>query len=222
MKNAVMVKDRTLASYIDHTILKPEAQRLEVEKLCDEALTYQFASVCVNPCWVPVVAAKLKGSSVLTCCVVGFPLGATLSQCKAQEAAACVALGADEVDMVINIGALKDGDLDTVRSDIAAVRAACVGKTLKVIIETCLLTDGEKVSACQLSVQAGADFVKTSTGFSKSGATLFDIALMRQTVGPLLGVKASGGIRTQSDALAMIAAGASRVGASASVAIVGA
>lgn len=222
MSNIVMVKGYSLASYIDHTILKPDAQRSEVTKLCDEAVLFKFASVCVNPYWVPMVAEKLKGSGVLTCCVVGFPLGATLTQCKAQEADACVRLGADEVDMVINIGALKDGDLDTVRSDIAAVKAACAGKTLKVIIETCLLSDAEKATACRLSLEAGADFVKTSTGFSKSGATVADVALMRQTVGPLLGVKASGGIRTQAEALSMIAAGASRVGASASVSIVGA
>ena len=222
MQDTVMGKDRTLASYIDHTILKPDAQRFEVEKLCDEALHFNFASVCVNPYWIPLVAKRLKGSSVLTCCVVGFPLGATPAQCKAQETEICIRNGADEVDMVINIGALKDGDLDTVRDDIAMVKAACAGKTLKVIIETCLLTDAEKVAACQLSVEAGADFVKTSTGFSKSGATVADIALMRETVGPLLGVKASGGVRTQADALAMIAAGASRVGASSSVAIIGA
>lgn len=222
MTNTVMVKDRSLASYIDHTILKPDAQRSEVTKLCEEAVLFKFASVCVNPYWVPMVAEKLKGSGVLTCCVVGFPLGATLTQCKAQEADACVSHGADEVDMVINIGALKDGDLNTVRSDIAAVKAACAGRTLKVIIETCLLSDAEKATACRLSAEAGADFVKTSTGFSKSGATVADVALMRQTVGPLLGVKASGGIRTQAEALSMIAAGASRVGASASVSIVGA
>ncbi len=222
MQDSVMVNDRTLASYIDHTILKPDAQRFEVEKLCDEAIHFKFASVCVNPYWIPLVAKRLKGSSVLTCCVVGFPLGATPAQCKAQETETCISNGADEVDMVINIGALKDGDLESVRSDIATVKAACAGKTLKVIIETCLLTDAEKVLACKLSVEAGADFVKTSTGFSKSGATVADIALMRQTVGPLLGVKASGGVRTQANALAMIAAGASRVGASSSVAIVGA
>ena len=222
MTNTVMLESRSLASYIDHTILKPDAQRVEVERLCEEAIRFKFASVCVNPYWVSFVAGKLKGSGVLTCCVVGFPLGATLSECKAQEARACVKNGADEVDMVINVGALKDGDLDVVRGDIAAVKAACIDKTLKVIIEACLLTDIEKATACRLSVEAGADFVKTSTGFSKSGATVADIALMRQTVGPMLGVKASGGVRTQTDALAMIAAGASRVGASASVAIIGA
>ncbi|WP_207160699.1 deoxyribose-phosphate aldolase [Rhodoferax fermentans] len=222
MTNTVMVNDRSLASYIDHTILKPDAQRVEVERLCDEAIRFKFASVCVNPYWVPLVAQKLKGSGVLTCCVVGFPLGATLSECKAQETQACIQNGADEVDMVINVGALKDGDLDLVRDDIALVKKACAGKTLKVIIETCLLTDAQKETACRLSVEAGADFVKTSTGFGKSGATVADIALMRQTVGPLVGVKASGGVRSQADALAMIEAGASRVGASLSVTIIGA
>lgn len=222
MTNTVMVKDRSLASYIDHTILKPDAQRVDVERLCDEAIRFKFASVCVNPYWVSLVAEKLKGSGVLTCCVVGFPLGATLSECKAQEAQACVGKGADEVDMVINIGALKDGNLDLVRDDIALVKRACAGKTLKVILETCLLSDAQKEMACRLSVEAGANFVKTSTGFGKSGATVADVALMRRIVGPLIGVKASGGVRTQADALAMIDAGASRVGASLSVAIIGA
>lgn len=216
-----MAGGRPLASYIDHTILKPDAQRAEVESLCDEAVRFKFASVCVNPYWTALVARKLKGSGVLTCAVVGFPLGATPAECKAHEAGVCISHGAQEIDMVINIGALKDRDLDSVRNDIAAVRKACGNVTLKVIIETCLLTDQEKQIACQISADAGADFVKTSTGFSKSGATAADVALMRKTVGSQLGVKASGGVRTQADALAMIAAGASRIGASASIAIIG-
>ena len=221
MTDTVMAGGRPLASYIDHTILKPEARKAEVERLCEEAVRFQFASVCVNPCWIPLVADKLRGSGVLACCVVGFPLGATPAECKAHEAAVCVRNGAQEVDMVINVGALKDGDLALVRDDIAAVRQACGKATLKVIIETCLLTDEEKVIACRLSCEAGADFVKTSTGFSKAGATAADIALMRRTVGPDIGVKASGGIRTQADALAMIAAGAARIGASAGITIIG-
>ena len=221
MTDTVMAKGRPLASYIDHTILKPEAQRGEVGKLCDEAVRYKFASVCVNPYWVPLVVEKLKGSGVFTCCVIGFPFGATPTECKVSEAATCLRNGADEVDMVINIGALKDRDLDTVRNDIAAVKGACGDKVLKVIIETCLLTDEEKEIACRLSCEAGADFVKTSTGFSKSGAVAADVALMRRTVGEKMGVKASGGVRTQADALAMIEAGASRIGASASISIIG-
>ena len=221
MKNTLLIKGLPLASYIDHTILKPEAQQVEVARLCDEAIRFRFASVCVNPCWVPLVAKKLQGSGVLTCCVVGFPLGATLTECKAHEAATCIRNGAEEIDMVINVGALKDRDLAAVRDDIAAVKKVCGKLTLKVIIETCLLSDEEKEIACRLSVEAGADFVKTSTGFNQSGATLADIALMRRTVGSQLGVKASGGVRTQADALAMIDAGASRVGASAGISIIG-
>jgi len=221
MTETVMANGRPLASFIDHTILKPDAQRAEVERLCAEAILHRFASVCVNPCWAALVAGNLQGSGVLTCCVVGFPLGATPAECKAHEAAVCIANGAEEIDMVINVGALKDRELGAVRADIAAVKQACGSATLKVIIETCLLTDEEKVLACRLSCEAGADFVKTSTGFSKSGATTADIALMRRTVGPEIGVKASGGIRTQADALAMIAAGASRIGASAGIAIIG-
>jgi deoxyribose-phosphate aldolase len=221
MTDPVMANGRPLASFIDHTILKPEAQQAEVERLCEEAIRYQFASVCVNPIWAAVVAGRLKGSGVRTCCVVGFPLGATPTECKVHETQVCVRNGADEIDMVINVGALKDGQADTVRADIAAVKLACGSAALKVIIETCLLNDAEKVLACQLSCAAGADFVKTSTGFNKGGATAADIALMRRTVGPDIGVKASGGVRTQADALAMIAAGASRIGASAGIAIIG-
>jgi deoxyribose-phosphate aldolase len=205
---------------IDHTILKPDARREEVLRLCQEAVEHRFASVCVNPRWVPTVASALAGSGVATCSVIGFPLGAIPTAVKAQEAAWVVAAGATEVDMVIDIGALKDGDTDAVRADIAAVKQACGPALLKVIIETCLLTDAEKVTACRLSAQAGADYVKTSTGFSTGGATTADVALMRDTVGDALGVKASGGIRTREDALKMLAAGASRIGASASLAIV--
>jgi deoxyribose-phosphate aldolase len=221
MTDTVMAKGRPLASFIDHTILKPDARKADVERLCDEAIRFRFASVCVNPYWAALVAGKLRGSGVLTCCVVGFPLGATPAECKAHEAEVCIRNGAQEIDMVINVGALKDRDLVTVRDDIATVKKACGSLTLKVIIETCLLTDEEKAIVCALSVEAGADFVKTSTGFSSGGATTADVALMRQTVGPTLGVKASGGVRTQADALALIEAGASRIGASAGIAIIG-
>jgi len=205
---------------IDHTILKPDARREEVLRFCREAVEQRFASVCVNPRWVPTVASALAGSGVATCSVIGFPLGAIPTAVKAQEAAWVVAAGAAEVDMVIDIGALKDGDTDTVRADIAAVKQACGPALLKVIIETCLLTDAEKVTACRLAAQAGAAYVKTSTGFSTGGATAADVALMRETVGDALGVKASGGVRTREDALKMLAAGASRIGASAGLAIV--
>lgn len=206
-----------LAKYIDHTLLKPEATRADIQKVCDEAKKYNTASVCVNPSWIGFVAEQLKGSSVNPCVVIGFPLGATLPQVKAAEAAACIELGAKEVDMVMNIGAAKSGLWDTVLKDIQAVVAASRGKALvKVIIECCLLTDEEKVKACQVSKLAGADFVKTSTGFSTGGATVDDIRLMRATVGEQMGVKASGGVRTKADAEAMIAAGASRIGASSS------
>jgi deoxyribose-phosphate aldolase len=205
---------------IDHTILKPDARREEILRLCREAVEHRFASVCVNPRWVPTVASALAGSGVATCSVIGFPLGAIPTAVKAQEAAWVVAAGATEVDMVIDISALKDGDTDAVGADIAAVKQACGPALLKVIIETCLLTDAEKVTACRLSAQAGADFVKTSTGFSTGGATTADVALMRDTVGDALGVKASGGVRTREDALKMLAAGASRIGASSSLAIV--
>jgi len=212
---------KDLASYIDHTILKPEATRADVLKICEEAKEYRFASVCVNPYWIGLVAETLKGSGVTPCSVVGFPLGAHTAAMKAAEAAACVAAGACEVDMVLNIGAAKDGDWDTVEADIAAVvSAAHPNAKVKVILETCLLTDEEKAEACRRAVKAGADFVKTSTGFNKGGATVHDVALMRGVVGPDVGVKASGGVRTREDALAMIEAGASRLGASAGVKIV--
>lgn len=211
----------SLAKYIDHTLLKPEATLEDIRKVCDEAKKYSTASVCVNPSRIGFVAEQLKGTTVAPCVVIGFPLGATLPQIKAAEAAACIALGAREVDMVINIGAVKDGDWETVKRDIEAVVNVSRGKAkVKVILETCLLTDEEKVKACQVSKLAGADFVKTSTGFSKGGATIEDVRLMRQTVGSSMGVKASGGVRTREDADAMIAAGASRIGASSTKAIV--
>jgi deoxyribose-phosphate aldolase len=214
------MKKEQLAGMIDHTILKPEASQEQVKSVCEEALKYNFASVCVNPGQVPFVAEMLKGSEVKVCTVIGFPLGANTSSVKAFETSEAIKHGAQEVDMVINIGRLKDKDYDYVREDIKAVVDAAKGKALtKVILETCLLTDEEKVIACKLSKEAGADFVKTSTGFSKGGATYEDIKLMRETVGPELGVKASGGVRSYEDAARMIEAGATRIGASASIAI---
>ena len=212
---------KTLAKYIDHTLLKPEATRAQIEAILDEARTYDFASVCINPCWVKLAADGLKGSDVNVCTVIGFPLGANMTAIKVAEAKATIADGADECDMVINIGALKGGENDAVRADIAAVADAVhsAGKLLKVIIECVLLTDEEKVTACQLSAEAGADFVKTSTGFAGGGATVHDVALMRKTVGTKLQVKAAGGIHSYADAKALIAAGADRLGASAGVAI---
>lgn len=206
--------------YIDHTLLAADATKDKIKKLCDEAKEYKFASVCVNSCWVELSAELLKGSGVNVCTVVGFPLGAMATRAKAYEAKCAVEDGADEVDMVINIGALKDGDYKTVEDDIRAVKKACGDKLLKVIIECCLLTDEEKVKACELSEAAGADYVKTSTGFSNGGATAEDVALMRQTVGERLGVKAAGGIRDRTTAEKMIASGASRLGCSAGIAIV--
>lgn len=204
-----------LASYIDHTILKPDAREKDIIKLCDEAIKYNFVSVCVNPCWTKVVSSRLKGSNVKTCVVVGFPLGANTTQIKALETKAAIDDGAEEIDMVINVGKLKDSDYDYVLNDIKAVCDASEGKALvKVIIETCLLADAEKVKACELSVQAGAQYVKTSTGFSTQGANVCDIALMRKTVGYNIGVKASGGIKTYDAAISLIEAGASRIGAS--------
>lgn len=207
--------------YIDHTVLKPDATTEQVKKICDEAKEYHFASVCINPTHVELAAAELQDSDVKVCTVIGFPLGANTSAVKAYEASDAISRGAQEVDMVINIGAAKDGDWELVQSDIGAVVAAAAGKALvKVIIETCLLTDDEKVSACKAAVAAGADYVKTSTGFSTGGATAEDIALMRKTVGPDIGVKASGGVRDYDTAKAMIDAGATRIGASAGIAIV--
>ncbi len=215
------MKRDDLARMIDHTLLKPEATPAEVQRVCEEALRYHFASVCVNPVYVPQVAQVLRGSDVKVCTVVGFPLGATSTAAKVCETQIAIAQGAQEIDMVLAIGLLKAGELRTVEADIAAVAAVCraQGALLKVILETALLTDEEKAVACQLAVSAGAHYVKTSTGFSRGGATVADVTLMRRTVGPHIGVKASGGVRTYADALAMIEAGASRIGASSSVAI---
>lgn len=210
-----------LAAYIDHTILKPDASSAMVDKLCDEADENGFFSACVNPAYVKRCAHRLDGTDVAVCTVIGFPLGANTSHVKAQEVKDAIANGAGEVDMVINVGALKSADYGLVYDDIAAVvRAAGISTLTKVIIETCLLTDDEKVKACLMAKAAGADFVKTSTGFSTAGATASDIALMRAVVGPGIGVKASGGIRDTEAALAMIRAGASRIGASAGIAII--
>lgn len=217
------IDNAALAKMIDHTILKPEAKPADVEKLCGEAAKYGFASVCVNSSYVPLCAKLLAGSDAMVCAVVGFPLGAMFSKAKAFEAKMCADAGAKEVDMVLHVGKLKAGDIGYVKNDIAmVVDAVKGGAAVKVILETCLLTDDEKRKACVAAKEAGAAFVKTSTGFSTAGATVEDIRLMRETVGPDMGVKASGGIKTRDDALRMIAAGASRVGASASVAIIGA
>ena len=213
---------KTIASMIDHTLLKPEATPAQIEKLCAEAAEYHFASVCVNPVYIPLAARLLKGTGVKVCCVVGFPLGAIAPEQKAAEAASCAAMGAEELDMVIHVGAAKAGDWALVQRDIEGVVKAAAGHTVKVIIETCLLTDEEKVKACEAAKAAGAHFVKTSTGFTNGGATTHDIALMRKTVGPEMGVKASGGIRDYETAMAMIEAGANRIGASAGIAIVAA
>lgn len=206
--------------YFDHTLLKPEATREDVLRICEEALSHGFASVCVNQYRTALVSERLKGSGVKVCTVVGFPLGASSTQVKAYEAARAVEDGAQEIDMVINIGALKDKEYDYVKADISGVKKACNKAILKVIIETCLLTEQEKEKACELSVEAGADFVKTSTGFSSGGATVADVALMRRTVGDRAKVKASGGIRDRKTADAMLAAGADRLGTSATVRIV--
>ncbi len=213
--------DGQLAHMIDHTILKPDATQDEIAQLCYEARKFNFASVCVNPSYVKLCNDLLEGSETLVCTVVGFPLGATPTEVKVFETQQAVREGADEVDMVINVGALKSRDYELVERDIASVARAChAGNAiLKVIIEAALLTDEEKVAACQLAKVAGADFVKTSTGFGPGGATAEDVALMRHVVGPAIGVKAAGGIRTYEDAKKMIAAGASRIGASASVKI---
>lgn len=209
-----------IAKMIDHTILKTEATESEIIKLCKEAIHYNFASVCVNPSMVPVAAKELKGTHVKVCTVIGFPLGATTTEVKAFETKDVIEKGATEVDMVINVGKLKERNLEYVKNDIKAVVEAAKGKALtKVIIETCLLTEEEKIIACRLSKEAGSDFVKTSTGFSTGGATVEDIKLMRETVGPEMGVKASGGVRSKKDALAMIENGATRIGASASISI---
>ncbi len=204
----------------DHTILKADATRKDVKRVCDEAMAYSFCSVCVNSYYVPYVANLLHGSDVKICSVVGFPLGAMSTRAKALEAKIAVMDGADEIDMVINVGALKDRDYSVVLEDIKAVKEACGEHILKVIIETCLLTDDEKVKACELAKEAGADFVKTSTGFSSAGANVEDVRLMRETVGPDMGVKASGGIHDKEFAKELVDAGANRLGTSATIEIV--
>ena len=218
---AIPLAPADLAKLIDHTLLKPEANGEQVDALCDEAAKHHFYSVCVNSSWVERCARRLGGTGVKVCAVVGFPLGAMESRAKAFEARTAIANGAAEIDMVMNVGAMKAGDIKTVREDMLAVRRACrAGVVLKVIIEACLLSDEEKVLACEIAKDVGADFVKTSTGFSKSGATVADVALMRRTVGPKMGVKAAGGVRSFEDALAMIEAGATRLGTSAGVLLV--
>ena len=211
-----------VSGVIDHTLLKPDATRVEIEQLCREAAKFHFATVCVNPSWVALAAARLRGAGVGVCSVVGFPLGATTAEVKNFETRRAIYDGATEIDMVINVGALKSGDLRTVERDIEAVTEPCrqCGVVSKVIIEAALLTDEEKITACTLSKAAGADFVKTSTGFGPGGATAADVALMRRVVGDQMGVKAAGGVRDLEGLKAMVAAGASRVGASAGVKIV--
>ena len=204
----------SIAAYIDNTLLKADATPEMIKRICAESVELKTASVCVNPAYVPLVKKCLEGSGVKTCCVIGFPLGMNATRVKAFEAAAAVEDGAEELDMVINVGMLKAGDAAYVKNDIKAVVDAAKGRLVKVIIETCLLTDEEKVLACKLAKEAGADFVKTSTGFSTAGANAHDIALMRKTVGPEMGVKASGGVRDYAFAMELINAGASRIGAS--------
>lgn len=208
-----------IAKMIDHTLLKAEAKSEDIKRICAEAREYGFASVCVNSCYAKLVSDELKDSGVETCCVVGFPLGAMVTRAKAYEAKCAVEDGADEIDMVINIGALKEGSDALVEEDIRAVVEASKPAIVKVIIETCLLTDEEKVRACELSEKAGAAFVKTSTGFSKAGANAADVALMKKTVGDRLQVKAAGGIHTPEQAAELIAAGADRIGASNGIAL---
>ena len=210
-----------LAGYIDHTLLKPEAGQKQFEKLCDEAVQYRFMSVCVNSSWVPFVARRLRGTGIKICSVIGFPLGEMDTRSKAFEARSAISSGADELDMVINVGALKSRNLKLVEEDIRAIKRACRANTiLKVIIETGLLTEEEKIIACELSKKADADFVKTSTGFLGGGATVEDIMLMRRIVGPKMGVKASGGIRDFDQAVSLIRAGANRLGCGSSVAVI--
>jgi deoxyribose-phosphate aldolase len=217
------MKKKQLAGYIDHTLLKAVATEDAINKLCLEAQTYRFAAVCVNPAHVKLASSELSGSSVKVCTVIGFPLGANCSRVKGYEAAQAVKSGADEVDMVINIGALKSGKLEVLERDITEVVSQATGDNhaalVKVIIETCYLTDLEKVTACQIAVKAGAQFVKTSTGFGTGGADVHDIKIMRESVGPEIGIKASGGISSYSQAVAMIEAGATRIGTSAGVRI---
>ncbi len=215
-----MLKSEDIAKYIDHTLLATNATEDKIILLCHEAMEHHFASVCVNSCWTKLCSDTIKDSDVKVCTVVGFPLGAMKSESKAYEASLAIADGADEIDMVINVGFLKEGNLDAVERDIRLVKEACGDKVLKVIIETCLLSDEEKESACQLAVKAKADFVKTSTGFSTGGATEQDVALMRGVVKDALGVKASGGVRSYETAVAMISSGATRLGTSSGIAII--
>ncbi len=210
-----------ISKMIDHTLLKASATQADIKRICSEAKQYGFASVCVNSCYAKLVTSQLKGTGVKTCCVVGFPLGAMSTAAKAQEARCAVEDGASEIDMVINVGALKEGNDFYVEEDISAVVEAAKPAIVKVIIETCLLTDEEKVKACELSESAGAAFVKTSTGFSTGGANVHDVALMKKTVGNRLQVKASGGIHTPQQAQELIAAGADRIGASNGIALLG-
>lgn len=216
----ISMDKKALASIVDHTILKPEATREIVIEYCRQAVEYGFASVCINPCFVKLAAEELKNTNVKVCTVIGFPLGANSTETKVHEATAAVAQGAHELDMVINIGALKEGNLEYVEQDIRQVVSASGNALVKVIIETCYLTDEEKVIACKLAKNAGAHFVKTSTGFGSAGATAADVALMRQTVGNVMGVKAAGGIRSFKDAAAMVEAGASRIGTSSGIKII--
>ena len=217
-----MAIDHSIAALIDHTLLKPEATAADIRKVCEEARKYAFASVCVNPYWVPLVAHELAGSSVKVCSVVGFPLGASATASKVNETQDAVKDGAEEIDMVVNIGELRAGNHRGVEDDIRAVVSAAhaTGAIVKVILENCLLDESQKVAACKLAKNAGADFVKTSTGFSTGGATVEDVALLRRTIGPDMGVKASGGVRTLEDLKKMVAAGATRIGASSSVKII--
>lgn len=216
------MSDISLNKYIDHTILAPSASRDDVLRAVDEGVRHNVASVCVNACWVELVVDKLRGTGIGTCAAIGFPLGATLTSVKAFEAAECVERGATEVDMVLNVGFVKSGDWEAAMRDIEAVVKAVRGRALvKVILETCLLTDEEKVRACEIAEAACADYVKTSTGFSAGGATEADVSLMRRSVGAKMGVKASGGVRTREQAEAMIRAGATRIGASATAKILG-
>lgn len=210
-----------LSKWIDHTVLKPDTTEDQIRTICEEAIQHNFASVCINPIWVPLAYKMLRGHLSKVCTVVGFPLGSTFPETKASETRLAVEKGADEIDMVMNVGALKSGNYELVERDIKAVIRAAGRQTVKVILETCLLTDEEKVKASAIAQRAGANFVKTSTGFSSGGATVKDVALMRKVVGPQMGVKASGGVRTYDEACKMVEAGATRIGASASVAIVG-
>lgn len=208
------------SKFIDHTLLKPGATSEQIEKIINEAKEHHFASVCVNPCWVKKCSLELKGSGVNVCTVIGFPLGATSTHAKVEETKQAIKDGATEIDMVINIGKLKELDFNYVENEIRLIKKTCKKLILKCIIETCLLTDDEKVKACQLAKLAGADFVKTSTGFSTGGATVDDVRLMRETVGPDMGVKASGGVKTHEDMVKMIEAGANRIGTSAGVSLI--